>query len=166
LGTPLSTILADYGGGPSSELAALLVGGPSGSILPVSLLDTPFDIQPLQAVGGILGAGGIVALPTTACVVDAVRQLVAYNARESCGKCTPCREGTVRLLNEFDHLGADSLHTIIELNDVLAFASLCGLGQMAPNPVNALMKHFPDEVDEHVRGQCSKGVCTPSNGVA
>jgi NADH:ubiquinone oxidoreductase subunit F (NADH-binding) len=72
----------------------------------------------------------------------------------------------VRLLNEFDHLGADSLHTINELNDVLAFASLCGLGQMAPNPVRALMKHFPDEVDEHVRGLCSKGVCTPSNGVA
>jgi NADH:ubiquinone oxidoreductase subunit F (NADH-binding)/NADH:ubiquinone oxidoreductase subunit E len=166
LGTPLSTILDDYGGGPSSELAALLVGGPSGSILPVSLLDTPFDVQPLQAVGGVLGAGGIVPLPMSTCVVDAVRQLVAYNARESCGKCTPCREGTVRLLSEFDHLGAESLHTINELNDILAFASLCGLGQMAPNPVRALMKHFPNEVDEHVRGHCAKGVCTPRNGVA
>jgi NADH:ubiquinone oxidoreductase subunit F (NADH-binding)/NADH:ubiquinone oxidoreductase subunit E len=166
LGTPLAMILAEYGGGPSSALAALLVGGPSGSILPVSLLDTLFDVQPLQAVGGILGAGGIVLLPMTACVVDAVRQLVAYNARESCGKCTPCREGTVRLLNEFDELGPDSLHTINELNDVLAFASLCGLGQMAPNPVRALMKHFPDEVDEHVRGHCARGVCAPGNGVA
>jgi NADH:ubiquinone oxidoreductase subunit F (NADH-binding)/NADH:ubiquinone oxidoreductase subunit E len=166
LGTPLSTILDEYGGGPTSELAALLVGGPSGSILPVSLLDTPFDVQPLQAVGGVLGAGGIVPLPMTTCVVDAIRQLVAYNARESCGKCTPCREGTVRLLNEFDHLGAESLQTINELNDVLAFASLCGLGQMAPNPVRALMRHFPNEVDEHVRGHCAKGVCTPRNRVA
>jgi NADH:ubiquinone oxidoreductase subunit F (NADH-binding) len=164
-GTPLSVILNDYGGGPTSELAALLVGGPSGSILPTSLLETPFDVQPLQSVGGILGAGGIVALPITMCVVDAVRQLVAYNSRESCGKCTPCREGTVRMLSEFDHLGPDSVQTIDELNEILSFASLCGLGQMAPNPVRALMRHFPTEFDEHVRGQCSRGVCT-RNGVA
>ena len=126
---------------------------------------TPGDHLGPYEILGILGAGGIVPLPMSTCVVDAVRQLVAYNARESCGKCTPCREGTVRLLNEFDHLGADSLDTINALNDILAFASLCGLGQMAPNPVRALMKHFPVEVDEHVRGHCARGVCF-LNGVA
>ena len=88
--------------GVTDELVALLVGGPSGSILPPSLLDTPFDVQPLQAVGGVLGAGGIVPLRADQCPVAAVRELVAYNSRESCGKCTPCREGTVRLLELFD----------------------------------------------------------------
>ncbi|TME38673.1 MAG: hypothetical protein E6I75_06750 [Chloroflexi bacterium] len=166
LGTPLRTILQDYGGGPSGELGALLVGGPSGSILPPSLLDTPFDVQPLQAVGGVLGAGGIVALTSEACVVDAVRELVAYNARESCGKCTPCREGTQRMLGLFDDVRvgrghAAILQTIDELNDVMGYASLCGLGQMAPNPVRGLLRHFPEVVGEHLAGRCSAGVCTP-----
>ena len=169
-GMPLRDILEDCGGGASGELSALLVGGPSGSILPLSLIDTPFDIQPLQAVGGVLGAGGIVPLTTDQCVVAAVRETVAYNFRESCGKCTPCREGTVRMLDLFDHIrtgtaAADALDTIDELNDVLAFGSLCGLGQMAPNPVRALLRHFPDTVREHQAGHCAAGVCTAS-GVA
>src|SRR5262249_6238619 len=91
LGTPLRAIVDESGGGATGGLSALLVGGPSGSILPPALLDTPYDVQPLHAVGGVLGAGGIVALTTTQCVVAAVRELVAYNSRESCGKCTPCR---------------------------------------------------------------------------
>jgi NADH:ubiquinone oxidoreductase subunit F (NADH-binding) len=169
-GVPLRDIVDDCGGGASAELAALLVGGPSGSILPLSLLDTPYDLQPLQAVGGVLGAGGIVPLRTDQCVVAAVRETVAYNSRESCGKCTPCREGTVRMLGLVDDLrvGAaapDVLHTIDELNDVLAFGSLCGLGQMAPNPVRALLRHFPDAVREHQAGHCAAGVCI-ANGVA
>jgi NADH-quinone oxidoreductase subunit F len=165
LGTPLRTILDDFGAGPSEDLSALLVGGPSGSILPPSLLDTPFDVQPLQAVGGVLGAGGIVPLTTRQCPVDAVRDLVAYNSRESCGKCTPCREGTVRMLGLFDDLrlgqgSPDTLNTIDDLNDVLAFGSLCGLGQMAPNPIRALQRHFPDRLREHLAGHCAAGVCT------
>jgi NADH:ubiquinone oxidoreductase subunit F (NADH-binding)/NADH:ubiquinone oxidoreductase subunit E len=160
LGASLEMIVGEYGGGASGELAALLVGGPSGSILPPTLLGTPFDVQPLQAVGGVLGAGGIVALRTNECPVHAVRELVAYNSRESCGKCTPCREGTVRLLDVFDHLGADSMPLIDDLNNVLAYASLCGLGQMAPNPVRALLRHFPTLVQEHLEGRCRVGVCT------
>jgi NADH:ubiquinone oxidoreductase subunit F (NADH-binding)/NADH:ubiquinone oxidoreductase subunit E len=164
LGTPVRDILDEYGGGATGEIAALLVGGPSGSILPPGLLDTAFDVQPLQAVGGVLGAGGIVSLGTDQCVVHAVRELVAYNARESCGKCTPCREGTTRMLGLFDDLGAGratatTLATMSELNDVLGYASLCGLGQMAPNPVRALLRHFPEAVREHLAGQCAAGVC-------
>ena len=166
LGTSLGAILADYGGGASGELRAILVGGPSGSILPPSLLDTSLEVQALQAVGGVLGAGGIVPLTARQCVVCAVHELVAYNARESCGKCTPCREGTQRMLRHFDDLcrgraPRDTLNTIEDLNDVLAYASLCGLGQMAPNPVRALLRHFPDDVREHLGGRCSAGVCTP-----
>ncbi|HLZ31123.1 MAG TPA: NADH-ubiquinone oxidoreductase-F iron-sulfur binding region domain-containing protein [Chloroflexota bacterium] len=171
LGTTLRRIVDEYGGGSAGDIAAMLVGGPSGSILPVSLLDTPYDVQPLQAVGGVLGAGGIVPLTPHECVVAAVRDTVAYNSRESCGKCTPCREGTVRLLGLFDSLRAgtappETLETIDELNDVLAFGSLCGLGQMAPNPVRALLRHFPDAVREHRAGRCAAGVCVSTNGVA
>jgi NADH:ubiquinone oxidoreductase subunit F (NADH-binding) len=122
-------------------------------------LDTPFDVQPLQAIGGVLGAGGIVPLTSDQCAVHAVRELVAYNSRESCGKCTPCREGTVRMLDIFDHLSGNSVASIDELNDVLTYASLCGLGQMAPNPVRALLRHFPAQVDEHLKGHCSVGTC-------
>ena len=95
--------------GPSSTTTAAAPAGddrrgadrrPVGSILPPTLLDTPFDVQPLQAVGGVLGAGGIVPLLDDQCPVAAVREMVAYNSRESCGKCTPCREGTVRLLDD------------------------------------------------------------------
>jgi NADH:ubiquinone oxidoreductase subunit F (NADH-binding) len=164
LGISLGAIVDEYGGGPTAELSALLVGGPSGSILPPSLLDTPYDIQPLQAVGGVLGAGGVVPLTTRECVVNAVRELVAYNSRESCGKCTPCREGTVRLLGLFDELcdgraTAESIEAIDELNDILSYASLCGLGQMAPNPVRALLKHFSETIRDHLAGRCLAGVC-------
>jgi NADH:ubiquinone oxidoreductase subunit F (NADH-binding)/NADH:ubiquinone oxidoreductase subunit E len=165
LGTPLRSILDQCGGGVAGQLRGLLVGGPSGSILPTSALDTPFDVQPLQAIGGVLGAGGIVPLTTRECPVNAVRELVAYNARESCGKCTPCREGTVRLLGMFDDLrsgrgNGETLSALDELNDILALASLCGLGQMAPNPVRAILRHFPSDVAEHLDGRCAAGVCT------
>jgi NADH:ubiquinone oxidoreductase subunit F (NADH-binding) len=163
-GTPLREIIDTYGGGAPSDMSALLVGGPSGSILPPSVLDTPLDVQPLQTIGGVLGAGGIVPLTSEQCPVNAVRELIAYNSRESCGKCTPCREGTVRLLDLFDGVstgrgGGDSLALIEELNDILAFGSLCGLGQMTPNPVRALLRHFPDQLQEHLTGNCPAGVC-------
>jgi NADH:ubiquinone oxidoreductase subunit F (NADH-binding) len=102
--------------------------------------------------------------------VQTVRELVAYNSRESCGKCTPCREGTVRMRDLLDTVrtgraASDALESIDDLNDVLQYASLCGLGQMAPNPVRALLRHFPDVVGDHLRGHCAVGVCT-ANGVS
>src|SRR5207244_11015137 len=97
LRTPLQAIVDTWGGGTSGRLSAVLVGGPSGSILPASLTETPFDVSPLQAVGGILGAGGVVALNEQRCVVRVVRDLGAFNARESCAKCPPGREGTARM---------------------------------------------------------------------
>jgi NADH:ubiquinone oxidoreductase subunit F (NADH-binding)/NADH:ubiquinone oxidoreductase subunit E len=164
LGSALGEIIESYGAGTTDALSALLVGGPSGSILPPALLDTPFDVQPLQAVGGVLGAGAIVPLTRKQCPMAAVRETIAYNSRESCGKCTPCREGTVRLLDLFDGLrtgtaDAGDLEVINDLNDILALGSLCGLGQMAPNPVRALFKNFPEQVQEHMAGRCAAGVC-------
>lgn len=164
LGTPISDVLQTWGGGVNGAPHAFLAGGPSGSILPTALADTPLDVRPLQEVGGVLGAGGLVALNDSRCPVDMVRAFVAYNSRESCGKCTPCREGTVRVLHLFDRLAAgeataDDLVTLDYLNDILAFGSLCGLGQMAPNPVRALLRHFPDEVQDHLKGGCRAGVC-------
>jgi len=164
LGTPLSDILNVWGGGVQGALKAVLAGGPSGSILPAALADTSLDVKPLQDLGGVLGAGGIVALNSSRCAVEMVRGLVAYNARESCGKCTPCREGTVRVLQLFDALvqgkaGASDVETLDYLSDILAYASLCGLGQMAPNPVRALLRHFGEEVREHLNGECRAQVC-------
>jgi len=160
LGTSLRTIVDDFGGGTSAPLGMLLVGGPSGSILPPAAFDTPLDVQPLQAIGGVLGAGGIVPLTEDHCPVAEVRELIAYNARESCGKCTPCREGTVRLRAMFEDLRPVDPQLLDELNDVLAFGSLCGLGQMTPNPVRSLLRHFGDVVDEHRRGYCGTETCT------
>jgi NADH:ubiquinone oxidoreductase subunit F (NADH-binding)/NADH:ubiquinone oxidoreductase subunit E len=159
LGTPLRVVLDEFGGGTTRPIGALLIGGPSGSILPPALLDTPFDVQPLQDVSAMVGAGGIVPLTEDQCPVAAVRELSAYNARESCGKCTPCREGTPRLLAMLSDLRTTSMDTLNDLNDVLTFGSLCGLGQMAPNPARALLRHFPEVVAEHQRGGCRFGVC-------
>jgi NADH:ubiquinone oxidoreductase subunit F (NADH-binding) len=159
LGTGLRAIVEECGGGATGSIGSILVGGPSGSILPPSLLDTPLDVQPLQDVGGVLGAAGVVPLTDDYCPVAAVRELAGYNARESCGKCTPCREGTPRLASMLGDLPSTTLDTLNDLNDVLAFGSLCGLGQMAPNPVRALLRHFADVLAEHQRGGCRFGVC-------
>jgi NADH:ubiquinone oxidoreductase subunit F (NADH-binding) len=100
-----------------------------------------------------------VPLTEQQCPVEAVRELAGYNARESCGKCTPCREGAPRLLGMLSDLPHTNMDTLNDLNDVLAFGSLCGLGQMAPNPVRALLRHFPEVVAEHAQGGCRFGVC-------
>ncbi len=159
LGTPIADIFERWGGGVVGSLGAVLVGGPSGSIIPAALASTALDVRPLQDAGAVLGAGGIMALNDTRCPVAVIRGHVAYNARESCGKCTPCREGTPRLLQLYDAILDGSatpadMELVDELGDVLALGSLCGLGQMAPNPVRALTRHFPDHVRAHLERRC------------
>ncbi|MBI1733568.1 MAG: NAD(P)H-dependent oxidoreductase subunit E [Candidatus Rokubacteria bacterium] len=144
-GVTLRELLDAIGGGLAGGQAFLgaVVGGPSGTIVPAALFDVP--MTPRERVSP--GTGGIVAVPEGASIVDVVKTLLAFNARESCGKCTPCREGAPRLLAMIDELSAGSDATVArarDLADTLQFASLCGLGQAAPLALLRALEEFPD----------------------
>ena len=154
MGTTLRQIVLDVGGGPHEEhtLAALAVGGPSSGVLPISMFDTPIRPGLLHDSGVMLGAGGVIAIDRSVGVLDIVRNLAAYNADESCGKCTPCREGTPRIVAALDRLmsgdGSPSdLEELKYLAEVVNSASLCGLGQAAGNPINSALHFFADELE-------------------
>jgi NADH-quinone oxidoreductase subunit F len=140
----LRRLIDGLGGGLATgrSLAAVVIGGPSGIVVPPAFLDRPLERPALSP-----GTGGIVALDQSADVRDVLRTLLAFNARESCGKCTPCREGTARLLELLDDVAragvAESLGALQELADVVQLASLCGLGQAAPLSLRAGLEHFP-----------------------
>ena len=153
MGTTLREIIYGLGGGPGDGcgIAAMAVGGPSSGVLPASMLDTPIAPGQLHESGVMLGAGGVVALDEDADVIGAVRHLAAYNADESCGKCTPCREGTPRIVDALDRLiggdGSDAdLDELRQLAEVVELASLCGLGQAAGGPVKSALHFFGDEM--------------------
>jgi NADH:ubiquinone oxidoreductase subunit F (NADH-binding)/NADH:ubiquinone oxidoreductase subunit E len=143
----LRRLIEGLGGGLATgrPLGAVVIGGPSGIVVPPAFLDRPLERPALSP-----GTGGIVALDDQADVRDVVRTLLAFNARESCGKCTPCREGTVRLLELLDEVPEagvpDSLLRLRELADVVQLASLCGLGQAAPLSLRAALEHFPERL--------------------
>jgi len=141
LGTTLRTLTAELGGGSSTgrSLRAAVLGGPSGSVVPARQFDEP--LVPRGPVSP--GTGGVVALDEGASVADAVRTLLAFNMRESCGKCTPCREGTARLLRVLD--GPVERERVSSLAEVIQVASLCGLGQAAPLAVLSALAEFPGE---------------------
>ena len=147
-GTTARQLVEEIGGGvPNGRtLKAVLIGGPSGVFVPASALDEP--IQPRGVVPP--GTGGWIVFDDLQSIAAAARQLTEFNMVESCGKCTPCREGTVRLLDLLDRVvdrtvAAADLEQIKRLNEVIEFGSLCGLGQMAPRPIASAMEHFPDE---------------------
>ena len=153
MGTTLREIIYGLGGGPADdrEITAIAVGGPSSGVLPASMLDTPIAPGPLHESGVMLGAGGVVPIDDTGDVLQVVRHLAAYNADESCGKCTPCREGTPRIVDALDRLIAGhgsraDLDELAQLADVVEVASLCGLGQAAGGPVKSALHFFPDEL--------------------
>ena len=153
MGTTLRQIVLDVGGGPHEghTLAALAVGGPSSGVLPLSMFDTPILPGLLHDSGVMLGAGGVIAIDERVGVLDVVRGLAAYNAAESCGKCTPCREGTPRMVALVDRLmsgegSASDLDELRYLAEVVNSASLCGLGQAAGNPITSALHFFGDEL--------------------
>ena len=152
-GTPLSAVVEGMGGGvrPGSAMTALGVGGPSSGLLPPAALDTAVMPGMLHSSGVMLGAGGVVVLDGSVGVLEAVRALAAYNADESCGKCTPCREGTPRMVEAIDRIARDGatradLDELAHLAEVVGSASLCGLGQAAGGPITSALHFFPAEL--------------------
>jgi NADH-quinone oxidoreductase subunit F len=167
MGISIREIVYDIGGGiPNDrELKAVQIGGPSGGCIPASLLDLPVDYESLQREGAIMGSGGMVVVDETTCMVDFARFFMAFCARESCGKCTPCREGTTRMLEILTRI-CDGNGTMADLDRLERLAqnvkitSLCGLGQSAPNPVLSSLKHFRHEFEAHILDRrCPAAVC-------
>ncbi len=152
-GTTVRTIVEDLGGGalPDRQLRAVLCGGPSGGLIPADRLEIPIVGGPLADTHAMLGAGGMVVIDDRLPLIEVVEHLSAYNARESCGKCTPCREGMAhltRLIGAVRRGTADATARaqLDALPEVITAASLCGLGQAAPMPYLSLRRSFPDEL--------------------
>jgi NADH:ubiquinone oxidoreductase subunit F (NADH-binding)/(2Fe-2S) ferredoxin len=167
MGITLREVVFDIGGGvpDGKKFKAVLVGGPSGGCLPDTLLEIPIDYDSLTKVGAIMGSGGIVVIDEDSCMVDTARFFTEFCVDESCGKCTPCRAGLARLKEVFDKIthGQGEMSDISTLEKSSGFirdASLCGLGQTAPNPVITTLRYFKDEYVKHiVEKQCDAGKC-------
>ena len=167
MGITLREVVFDIGGGvpEGKKFKAVLVGGPSGGCLPDTLLELPIDYDSLTRVGAIMGSGGIVVLDDESCMVDTAKFFTDFCVDESCGKCTPCRAGLPRVKEIFEEItrGNGKLEDITILEKSGAYirdASLCGLGQTAPNPVLTTLKYFRDEYIEHIVDKtCRAGKC-------
>ncbi|CAG0991237.1 bidirectional [NiFe] hydrogenase diaphorase subunit [Myxococcaceae bacterium] len=167
MGTPLREIVFGLGGGipDGAAFKAVQTGGPSGGCIPAAYLDSPVDYETLASLGSIMGSGGMVVMDEHTCMVDVAKFFLAFCRDESCGKCVPCRVGTVELhglLERFSRgeAGVHDLSLLEELCDLVKSASLCGLGQSAPNPILSTLRHFGDEYRAHLEGRCPAGVCT------
>jgi bidirectional [NiFe] hydrogenase diaphorase subunit len=162
MGTPLRTIVETMGGGVpnGNQVKAVQTGGPSGGCVPASALDTPVDYESLKALGSIMGSGGMIVMDETDNMVDVARFFMEFCMDESCGKCIPCRAGTVQLyrlltkISQGQAAPAD-LARLQDLCDLVKHASLCGLGQSAPNPVLSTLRYFDDEYQQLISQQSS-----------
>ncbi len=167
MGTTLREIIEEIGGGVPNgkKFKAAQTGGPSGGCIPASLIDTEVDYDNLVALGCMMGSGGLIVMDEDTCMVDMAKFFLEFTVDESCGKCTPCRVGTKRLLEMLDNItkGNGTLEDIDKLEDLCNYIkanSLCGLGQTAPNPVLATLKFFREEYVAHVVDKkCPAGVC-------
>ena len=167
MGTTLREIVFEIGGGipNGKKFKAAQTGGPSGGCIPEEHLDVPIDYDNLLAIGSMMGSGGLIVMDETTCMVDIAKFFLEFTVDESCGKCTPCRIGTKRLLEMLDKItkGQGSLELIDEMEQLCHFIkanSLCGLGQTAPNPVLSTLRYFRDEYVAHVVDhKCPAGVC-------
>ena len=167
MGTTLREVVEEIGGGVPNgkKFKAAQTGGPSGGCIPASLIDTPIDYDNLIAIGSMMGSGGLIVMDEDNCMVDIARFFLDFTVDESCGKCTPCRVGTKRMLEILDKIIAgngelEDLDRLEELANYIKAGSLCGLGQTAPNPVLSTLKYFRDEYIAHVVDKkCPAGVC-------
>lgn len=166
MGVTLRKIIYDIGGGTLKDKAfkAVQTGGPSGGCIPASLLDLPVDFDTLVKSGSMMGSGGMIVMDERSCMVDVAKYFIDFLVEESCGKCTPCREGLKvlqKLLHDLSE-GKGSLKDVALLEDMakeLSKTALCGLGKTAANPVLSTLKYFHEEYEEHVDGYCRAGVC-------
>ena len=167
MGVTLDTIINEIGGGipNGKKFKAAQTGGPSGGCIPASLINTEVDYDNLVAIGCMMGSGGLIVMDEDNCMVDMAKFFLEFTVDESCGKCTPCRVGTKRLLEMLEKItdGKGTLEDIDKLEELCYYIknnSLCGLGQTAPNPVLATLKFFRDEYIAHVVDKkCPAGVC-------
>lgn len=166
MGTTIHEIVHEIGGGiPNGrQLKAVLMGGPSGGCVPASLAHTPVDYEALREVGAIMGSGGMVVLDDTDCMVDIARYFISFCQDESCGKCTHCRIGTMRMKEIMERICAGKGHKgdierLESLAKLTTEGSLCGLGKTAPNPVRSSLRYFRDEYEAHLRGVCPAKKC-------
>jgi NADH-quinone oxidoreductase subunit F len=167
MGITLRQIVYDIGGGipGGKRFKAIQTGGPSGGCIPESLLDLPVDFDRLQEAGSMMGSGGMIVMDEANCMVDMARYFVRFLQEESCGKCTPCREGLQQMgeiLNRIcDGNGRDGdIELLQDLSQVMIDTSLCGLGLTAPNPVLSTIRYFRDEYEAHIKGkQCPAKFC-------
>ena len=172
MGTALRTILFDIGGGiPGGKFKAAQTGGPSGGCIPEQFLDTPVDYESLARIGSIMGSGGLIVMDDSSCMVDVARFFMEFCMDESCGKCIPCRAGTVQMHDILRRMtlgeaGEEDLAMLEELSSLLRETSLCGLGQTAPNPVMSTLRYFRQEYEAHIREhRCPAGHCHMELGV-
>lgn len=167
MGTTLRDIVFDIGGGipNGKKFKAVQTGGPSGGVLTEDFLDTPIDFDSLVAVGSMMGSGGMIVMDEDDCMVDIAKFYLEFCVEESCGKCAPCRIGTKKiyeLLNKISQGNGEiaDLQKIKDMGNAMKKASLCGLGQTAPNPVLSVLKSFEEEVLEHINDKkCRAGKC-------
>jgi NADH:ubiquinone oxidoreductase subunit F (NADH-binding)/(2Fe-2S) ferredoxin len=167
LGISLREIIYDIGGGIEGDrkFKAVQTGGPSGGCIPAEFLDTEVDYEPLALAGSIMGSGGMIVLDETDCMVNTAKFFLEFTQSESCGKCTPCRIGTKRLLEILERITSGKgkkgdIELLQELSEDIKATSLCGLGMTAPNPVLSTIKYFRNEYEAHIIDKkCPAAVC-------
>ena len=167
MGTTLREIVFDIGGGiPNGrEFKAAQTGGPSGGCIPKEHLDTPIDYESLSSIGSMMGSGGLIVMDDSKCMVNISKFYLDFTVSESCGKCTPCRIGTKRMLEILDRMcegtaDEEDLYKLEKLALNIKKSAICGLGQTAPNPVLSTLKYFRDEYMEHIKyKKCRAGQC-------
>ncbi|MBE6019793.1 MAG: NADH-quinone oxidoreductase subunit NuoF [Clostridiales bacterium] len=167
MGTTLRQVVEEIGGGVPNgkKFKAAQTGGPSGGCIPAASYDVPIDYESLKAIGSMMGSGGMIVLDEDNCMVDIAKFYLGFTVSESCGKCTPCRIGTKRMLEILEKISEgrgelEDLDRLEELAKYIQANALCGLGQTAPNPILSTLEHFRDEYVAHiVDKRCPAGVC-------
>lgn len=167
MGTTIREIIYDVGGGipNDKQFKAVQMGGPSGGCIPAEHLDTPIDYKSLNELGAMMGSGGMIVVDEDTCMVDFAKFFLQFTRDESCGKCTPCRIGNMRILEILEKITTgkatmEDLDKLEQLCEYVKSNSLCGLGQTSPNPVLSTLKYFRHEYEEHIKEhKCRAGVC-------